>query len=246
MRAWMLGAALYLSETWLTPAARARAKIPPAVRFQEKWRLAITLLRQARAAGFRITAVLGDADFGDNRTLRQHLHRSRLDYALGVSSTLTVVRVGLTRAESVRAIAEQLPGRAWRVVSWRNGRNRPWKAQFAAVRGTPTSRWPHQRAPEVWVLFERDLGPTPRVKSYFVSLPATTSLRALIRLAHHRWAIEQQYLELKDELGLDHFEDARFRGGIITSSSRPSRTPGCNTNAAEPAHGCPVCRWHAR
>jgi SRSO17 transposase len=211
-RAWMLGAALYLPETWLTREAQQRAKIPSAVQFQEKWRLALTLLRQARAAGFRITAVLGDAEFGDNRTLRQHLHRSRLDYALGVSSTLTVVRAGQTRAEAVRAIAEQLPHRAWRVVHWRNGHNRPWKAQFAAVRGTPTPRWPHRRAHEIWILFERDLGATPRVKTYFVSLPGTASLRALVRLAHHRWAIEQQYLELKDELGLDHFEGRSFPG----------------------------------
>src|SRR4029077_12331482 len=47
VRAWMLGAALYVPEAWLTPEARARAKIPPTVRFQEKWRLALTLLRQA-------------------------------------------------------------------------------------------------------------------------------------------------------------------------------------------------------
>jgi SRSO17 transposase len=211
-RAWMLGAALYLPEAWLTREARQRAKIPAAVQFQEKWRLAITLVRQARAAGFRVIAVLGDADFGDNRTLRQYLQRCGLDYALGVSSTLTVVRAGMTRAESVRAIAEQLPRRAWRVMSWRNGRNRPWTAQFAAVRGTPAPRWPHRRAPEIWILFERDLGATPRVKTYFVSLPATASLRALVRLAHHRWAIEQQYLELKDELGLDHFEGRSFPG----------------------------------
>lgn len=212
VRAWMLGAALYLPDTWLTPAARQRAKIPTTVRFQEKWRLALTLLRQARAAGFQITAVLGDADFGDNSTLRQHLHRSRVPYALGVSSTLTVWRVGAARAEAVRTIADQLPRRAWRVVAWRNGRNRPWQAHFAAVRATPARRWPHRHAQEIWVLFERDLGTTPRIKAYFVALPPTVSLRALVRLAHHRWAIEQQYLELKDELGLDHFEGRSYPG----------------------------------
>ena len=211
-RAWMLGAALYVPEAWLTREARQRAKIPPTVVFQEKWRLAMTLLRQARAAGVRITAVLGDAEFGDNRTLRQYLQRCQLAYALGVSSTLTVVQAGTTHAEAVRSIAAALPRRAWRVVSWRNGRNRPWRAQFAAVRGTPATRWPHRRAADIWVLFERDLGATPRIKTYFVSLPATASLRALVRLAHHRWAIEQQYLELKDELGLDHFEGRSFPG----------------------------------
>ena len=75
VRAWMLGAALYLPEEWLTPEARQRARIPATVRFQEKWRLALTLLRQIRAAGFDVTAVLGDAEFGDNATLRRTLHR---------------------------------------------------------------------------------------------------------------------------------------------------------------------------
>ena len=76
-RAWMLGAALYLPEAWLTPEARQRARIPATVRFQEKWRLALTLLRQVRAAGFTVTAVLGDAEFGDNATLRRTLHRAQ-------------------------------------------------------------------------------------------------------------------------------------------------------------------------
>jgi SRSO17 transposase len=89
-RAWMLGAALYLPEAWLTPEARQRAQIPRTVRFQEKWRLALTLLRQIRASGFQLTAVVGDAEFGDNATLRRTLHRAKLPYALGVSSDVKV------------------------------------------------------------------------------------------------------------------------------------------------------------
>lgn len=236
VRAWMLGAALYLPEEWLTPEARQRARIPTTVRFHEKWRLALTLLRQIRAAGFDVTAVLGDAEFGDNATLRRTLHRLNLPYALGISSTLTVFRgtptVAVppkkpgrghpptrlqlaegTRPEAVRAIAAALSARAWRRVTWRNGTNRPWAAHFAAVRGTPAHDWRTRRlAPEVWVLFERDLGSTPRIKAYLINLPATVSLRSLVRLAHHRWAIEQQYEELKDELGLDHFEGRSFVG----------------------------------
>ena len=76
----MLGAALYLPEAWLTPEARRRAQIPGTVRFQEKWRLALTLLRQIRASGFHLTAVVGDAEFGDNATLRRTLHRTNLPY----------------------------------------------------------------------------------------------------------------------------------------------------------------------
>lgn len=235
VRAWMLGAALYVPEEWLTPEARTRARIPATVRFQEKWRLALTLLRQVRAAGFEVTAVLGDAEFGDNATLRRTLHRLQLPYALGISSTLTVFRgtpdvtvppspvhgrprsrpqlVDPVRPEAVRAIAATLPARAWRRVTWRNGANRPWAAHFAALRVTPAHDWRMRRlAPEVWLLFERDRGSTPRVKAYLVHLPPTASLRSLVRLAHHRWAIEQQYMELKDELGLDHFEGRSFVG----------------------------------
>jgi SRSO17 transposase len=91
-QAWLLGARLYLPEEWLTPAQRARAHIGAAVRFQEKWRLALTLVRQIRAARFEITAVLGDAEFGDNTRLRRALHRAGLPYALGISSDLTVFR----------------------------------------------------------------------------------------------------------------------------------------------------------
>ena len=213
VRAWMLGAALYLPAEWLTAEARERARIPPTVRFHEKWRLALTLLRQIRAAGFHVAAVLGDADFGDNSTLRQTLHRWRLPYALGISSTLTVFREAATGTDAVRTISAQLPARAWHVVTWRNGTNRPWKARFAAVRVTPAQRWPHRRrAPEVWLLCERDLGATPRTKHYFVALPPTATLKAVVQLTHHRWAIEQQYQELKDELGLDHFEGRSFIG----------------------------------
>jgi SRSO17 transposase len=236
VRAWMLGAALYLPEAWLTPEARQRAKIPPVIRFQEKWRLALTLLRQVRAAGFHVTAVLGDAEFGDNATLRRTLHRLQLPYALGISSTVTVFRgtprvavpprkpgragtptrlqlTDATRPEAVAKIAAQLPARTWRRVTWRNGTNRPWAAHFAALRVTPAHDWRRRRlAPEVWLLVERDLGTTPRIKAYFVALPPTASLRALVRLAHQRWAIEQQYQELKDELGLDHFEGRSFPG----------------------------------
>jgi SRSO17 transposase len=236
VRAWMVGATLYLPEPWLTPEARARGQIPASVRFQEKWRMALTLLRQVRAAGFRITAVLGDAEFGDSATLRRTLHRLQIPYALGVKSTATVFRgtpavavpprrrssasapsrlqvTDGSRPEAIHRIAAQLPARAWRRVTWRNGTHRPWAAHFAALRVMPAQDWRrHRLAPEVWLLLERDLGATPRVKAYLVALPPTASLRALVRLAHHRWAIEQQYQELKDELGLDHFEGRSYPG----------------------------------
>jgi SRSO17 transposase len=237
VRAWLLGATMYVPEAWLTPRQRARAQIPAAVVFEPKWRLALTLLRQVRAAGFTLTAVVGDAEFGDSATLRSTLHRAKLPYALGVSSDLKVF-VGTPALEApppqagkgrprtrrrlppdthsieARAWAAAQPARQWRLVSWRNGSNPPWRARFCAVRVTPTHDWRKRRrlAPDVWLLCERDLGPTPRIKYYLVDLPATVSLRALVRLAHQRWAIEQQYQELKDEIGLDHFEGRTLPG----------------------------------
>jgi SRSO17 transposase len=232
----VLGARLYLPPEWLTPDGRSRGHIPRAVKFQEKWRLALTLLRQIRASGFEITAVVGDAEFGDNATLRRTLHRWSVPYALGVSSTVTIFLgtpqlqpppplVGLGRprtqpvlpstvsAIAVGAWTDQQPARRWRVVRWQNGTNRPWRARFLAIRVTPAHDWRERRlAPEVWLLCERGLGAKPRTKYYFVALPATASLKALVQLAHQRWAIEQQYQELKDELGLDHFEGRSYLG----------------------------------
>jgi SRSO17 transposase len=235
-RAWLLGASLYLPEEWLTPQQRTRARIPAAIRFAPKWQLALTLLRQVRAAGFTVTAVAGDAEFGDNATLRRTLHRANLPYALGVSSDCTVF-VGTPRLTvpppqpgkgrprtrrllppdtdtiKARAWAATQTARQWRLVSWRNGTQPAWRARFCAVRVTPAHDWRERRlAPEVWLLCERELAAGDRARYYLINLPVTASLRDLVRLAHQRWAIEQQYQELKDELGLDHFEGRSLPG----------------------------------
>jgi SRSO17 transposase len=236
--AWLLGVQLYLPKDWVTPEARQRARIPATVRFQEKWRHALTLLRQVRAAGFRITAVLGDAEFGDNSILRTAVHRAGVAYAFGVSSTLSVfvgtptlhgpapatgrqgrphtrprLPTGIT-PQSVAAHVATWPTHRWHTIAWQNAPTaRRWRARFAAIRVTPAHAW-RQRplAPEVWLLAERDLGTTPRTKYYLVHLPITASLNDLVQLAHQRWAIEQQYQDLKDELGFDHFEGRSWPG----------------------------------
>jgi len=233
VRAWFLGAVLYLPDPWLTPDRRQQARIPTAIRFQEKWRQALTLLRQVRAAGFEATAVIGDAEFGDVTLFRAALHRLRLAYALGISSTLTAfpqrprLVPPVPRADgqgrprtrrrvvdepiAVRDIARSLPRSAWRAISWRNGHQPRRRAPFAAMRVTPARGWRDGRlAPDVWLLCERE--PDGDIKYYFVHLPATAGLRRLVALAHQRWAIEQQYQELKSELGLDHFEGRTYPG----------------------------------
>jgi SRSO17 transposase len=233
-RAYLLGVALYLPEEWLTDAARTVARIPGSVQFQEKWRLTVTLLRQVRANGVTVTAVLADAEFGDNSLFRAMLHRLRLPYAVGISSDVTafpgtprfVWRSGRgpgrprtrpalaagVRALSAAALAAQQ--RSWRAIRWRNRREgRQWTAQVTALRVTPARDWKRRRRlPAVWLLCERAASDPSQRKFYFVNLPATATLTQIERLAHQRWAIEQQYQELKTELGLDHFEGRTFPG----------------------------------
>jgi SRSO17 transposase len=165
------------------------------------------------------------------------LHRAKLPYALGVSSDLKVF-LGTpvleapaplpgkgrprtrrllppeTQTIEARAWAATQAPRRWRLVSWRNGTNPAWRARFCAIRVTPAHDWRADRrfAPEVWLLCERELAGGDRVRYYLVDLPPTASLRALVSLAHQRWAIEQQYQELKDEIGLDHFEGRSLPG----------------------------------
>ena len=225
MRAWLVGAELYLPESWLTPERRAKARIPERVAFREKWRLALTLVRRVLAAGIRIEAVVADAGYGDVTALRIALDRLHLVYVLDVSRTLTVwpgapriVAGGRTgkrlRDEagtpiSVEALAAQAPARAWKRIEWRNGTNAPWAATFWAIRVTPVQDWERRgRVREVWLLCERGA----RTKYYLSNLPPRTRLATIARLAHHRWAIEQQYQELKTELGLDHFEGRTLPG----------------------------------
>jgi len=235
VRAWCLGASLYLPDAWLTPTNRQSARIPSTARFQEKWRHALALVRQVRAAGFELTAVIGDAEFGDVTVLRAALHRLRLPYALGISSTLTVFRhrprlvtrvprasgpgrprsarrvADSDRPLSVAALARQQPPDAWRWIRWRNGAQPTRRARFVALRVTPAQGWRVGRlAPEVWLLCEREADGD--FKYYLVDLPPATALRRLVELVHQRWAIEQQYQELKSELGLDHFEGRTYPG----------------------------------
>lgn len=231
VRAWLVGAELYLPETWLTPEARAGARIPATRHFAEKWRLALRLVRRVRAAGLTIEAVVADAGYGTVVALRTALDRAGLPYVMGITGDTTVFdgvpvpRPGRgprrprgggivdTPELSVRILAERLPARAWRTVTWRNGRQRVWQARFAAVRVVPVALWrTHRRLDPCWLLCERSRAHPSGFRFYVSNLAASTPLARLARLAHQRWAIEQQYSDLKTELGLDHFEGRTFPG----------------------------------
>lgn len=231
-RAYLAGAALYLPEEWDTVERRRRGQIPPTVTRQPVWRLAVTLLRQVRASGLHLTGVLADAEFGDNRMVRALLHRLQLPYAVGVSTHLRAFAATPT-LETLRrrpgSHLRQLPpgvvaqpfdallaatGSRWQRVQWRNAPDRRLNTRVCtAVRVIPAVDHRHPRLPpEIWLLAERDVGPARKTRFYYINLPADTSLRALARFAHQRWPIEQQYQELKTDLGIDHFEGRTFQG----------------------------------
>ena len=204
---WPLSFELYLPHDWCTdPARRAKARIPPGVRFREKWRIALAHIRQVLTAGFELTAVVADADYGSNAAFRRGLERLGLRYGLAIRSVLTLWTSGARRTQTAATIATALPAHAWRRITWATGTKGPLRARFAAVRVRPA-----KSRGERWLLCERALRDDER-KYYLLNLDATASLRALVTVARSRWPIEQQYRELKDELGIDHFEGRSYPG----------------------------------
>jgi SRSO17 transposase len=206
--AWPTTMELYVPEDWAEDAdRRTRADIPRTLRFHPKWRIGLTHVRQVRAAGIQIDGVLADAAYGNVHAFRTAIDRMGVRYAVGVASRLTVQVTGARRRFKIGRVIKQLPRRAWRRVVWAQGTKGPLAARFAALRVRPTAR-----GPECWLLAERPLTTRGERKAYLLNLPASASLRQLVRLARARWPIEQHYRELKDELGLDHFEGRSYRG----------------------------------
>src|SRR5712692_7095377 len=206
--AWPTTMELYVPEDWAEDAdRRGRADIPRTLRFRPKWRIALTHVRQVRAAGLQIDGVLADAAYGNVTAFRTALDRMGLRYAVGVASRLTVQVTGARRRHPIGRVIKRLPRHAWRRITWAQGTKGPLAARFAAVRVRPTPR-----SPECWLLAERPLTSRGERKAYLLNLPASAALLELVRLARGRWPIEQHYREMKDELGLDHFEGRRYHG----------------------------------
>ena len=198
---------LYLPQEWDSDATRrTKAGIPTQVRFREKWRIALAHIRRVLKADFQLTAVLADADYGSNAAFRRGLERLGLRYGLAIRGALTMWTPQATRARPAAAIAADLPDRAWRRIAWGTGTKGDLAARFAAIRVRPA-----KSRGERWLLCERALATDER-KYYLLNLDATATLRELVTLVRSRWPIEQQYRELKDELGIDHFEGRSYRG----------------------------------
>ena len=228
---WPLSMALYLPERWCSdPARRKGADVPDAIQHRTKHVMAIEQLDIAIAAGFAIDAVLADAAYGDSTDLRDAIAARGLRYSVGIGKNTTVFasapRFKLTKRPSrpvlaegsavpqtVASIADSAMPKDWARISWRHGVKGKLEAEFLIRRVIPAHRW-HlgQSHDEVWLICERTLGADSVRKYYLSNLPAETKPRELVRITHERWAIEMHYRDLKQELGLDHFEGRSYPG----------------------------------
>ena len=107
-----------------------------------------------------------------------------------------------------------MPSTAFREITWREGTDRKLRSRFATVRVRPAHRdyWKAEPHAEEWLLIEWPRGDAEPSKYWISTLPPETSLKALVKMAKHRWIIERDYEELKQELGLGHFEGRNWRG----------------------------------
>jgi SRSO17 transposase len=205
-RTWPLTFELYVPASWTTDAPRRTAAgIPETLRFREKWRMALAHVRTVVKAGFTVTGVVVDADYGSNAAFRDGLERLGLRYAVAIRGVVTFWTAGARRTKTATVIAAAARPDEWQTVTWGSGTTGALSASFYAVRVRAA-----KGRGDRWLLCERSVDDVR--KYYLLNVAQTASLKTLVTLARARWPIEQQYRELKDDLGLDHFEGRSYRG----------------------------------
>ena len=230
---------LYLPEVWCQDAERCqKAGVPESVAFQTKPEIALEQIRQAVQQKIPAGVVLADAGYGHGMPFRDALTQLGLPYVVGIESSTGVwgpgqqplpapprkpgrgatpkrlQRDGDHKPVSAKELARNLPTAAWREIGWRQGSSGKLRSRFAAVRVRPAHR-DYRRSepyPEEWLLVEWPKGTSEPTKYWFSTLPEKTSLTALVKVAKQRWIIERDYEELKQELGLGHYEGRGWRG----------------------------------
>jgi SRSO17 transposase len=229
---------LYLPKEWAEdPARRTKTGVPADLGFQTKPMIALEQIEAALAAGVPQGVVLADAGYGADMKFQARLLERGIDYVVGVQPTATVWPDGkeplppkawsgrgrpptrLRRQDghqpvAIEELARSLPIEAWRDIAWRQGVKGLLSSRFTALRMRPAHRDDNRHAPwpELWLLVEwppEDDAPT---KYWFANLPSDTPLERLVQLAKLRWRIERDYQELKQELGLGHYEGRGWRG----------------------------------
>jgi len=222
---------LYLPQDWADDAARRRkVGVPADIVFKTKPEIAIDQIRWAVENGLPPGVVLADAGYGNNSLWRTQISALNLAYAVGVRADTTVwppgaklvarkktrrsksttVRRGKDNPVSVKELALALPNRAWRTIGWREGSNERLSSRFARVRVRAANA--DVLRDEEWLLIEWPKGEEQPAKYWLSTLAADTAFERMVELAQMRWRIERDYQELKQELGLGHFEGRGWRG----------------------------------
>jgi SRSO17 transposase len=208
---------LYLPQEWAADAARRKkAHVPKAIAFKTKPQIALEQIRKACAAGVARGVVLADASYGSNSALRAGISALALNYVVGIVSTVKVRAVSDRGAAeqrmSVKELALSLPKHAWRTITWREGTADRLRSRFARMRvRTAPIRRAAERAEET-LLIEWPEGEAEPTKYWLATLDEDTSFRRLVDIAKMRWRIERDYQELKQEIGLGHYEGRGWPG----------------------------------
>ncbi len=232
-----LGWRLYLPEEWCADELRrARAKIPSTVGFQTKPALANGIVEQAAGWQIPLAPILADQAYGDDADFRSQLDELELEYVVAVAAKTGVYPAGtrfavparregkgrppsVARAdrkpESVRALAERLPPRAWKTLPCRTtpaGEEVASRFAFVRVAAAHPVRRDRKQPREEWLIIEWPAGDEAPSDYWLSNLSASTPRERLARLARLRWTIELDYRQLKGELGLDHYEGRSYLG----------------------------------
>ena len=231
---------LYLPQAWIDdPARRTAARVPETITYATKNQLALDALDRVRAWGVGARVVLADAGYGTSHDFRAALTARGLPYCVQVAPSVKGWTVApgpttpppyagrgrprhrppdeaLPPSTDLTALAQALPSTAWRTITWRSGTKGPLRSRFAQTAFWPAhgvrNGGPLPAAP-VQLLLEWPRDAAAPIKYWLADLPGETlGLRRFVRLAKGRWRIEQDYRELKDELGLDHFEGRSWPG----------------------------------
>ncbi len=229
---------LYLTEEWATDEARRKAVgVPPAVSFQTKPEMALAQIQQAVEEQVPRGVVLADEVYGSVREFREGVAALPLQYSLAVRCVTTVwtpergplppkkwsgkgrraqrmQRDETHQPVTVERLAVTLPQKAWHTVRWREGSKGTLRSRFAAVRVQPAYGDDRKigRQPEQWLLIEWPQQEAAPLGYWLSNLPDQTSLRQLVAITKQRWLIERDYEELKQEVGLHHYEGRNWRG----------------------------------
>lgn len=211
---------LYLPECWANdPERREQARIPDDVAFKTKITLALDMIERARKAGIAGEIMLADAAYGDSSQFRNGVRRLGFDFAVGIQSTVRVVRLDSRdrineKPETVAELVQRLGRKAFRKLTWREGTGSKLSSRFCFVRVKTT----HDDGIELsereplWLVAEWLDGEEKPNKFLLTTLARRMSRKQIVRICKERWRTERMYEDLKGELGLDHFEGRSFPG----------------------------------